>query len=63
MNKNTIYLLATAAFIFYFYNKNKKKPVVVNAKADLASLVNETNFVEDKTNFKDIYNTNKKQCK
>lgn len=63
MNKNTIYLLATAAFIFYFYNKNKKKLVDVNAKADLASLVNETNFVEDNTSFKELYQENKKQCK
>lgn len=62
-NKNTIYILAAIAFIIYFNNKNKKKPDVVNAKADLASLVNATNFVEDKTTFKDLYMESKEQCK
>ena len=46
-NKNTIYILAAVAFIYYFYNKNKKKPAVENAKSNLSSLVNATNFVED----------------
>lgn len=62
-NKNTIYILAAVAFIYYFYNKNKKKPAVENAKSNLASLVNATNFVEDKTTFKDLYMENKEQCK
>jgi len=62
-DKNTIYILAAIAFIIYFNNKNKKKPIVDNAKAELASIVNATNFVEDKTTFKDLYMENKEQCK
>lgn len=62
-NKNTIYILAAVAFIYYFYNKNKKKPVVDSAKAELASIVNATNFVEDRTTMKDLYMENKEQCK
>ncbi len=62
-NKNTIYFVAALAFIYYFYNKNKKAPAVQSAKADLVNLVNKTNFVEDTTTMKDLYKESKEQCK
>lgn len=63
MNNKNVFLILAALGLIYYFNKNKNKPSVKSAKADLVALVNQSNFVEDKTTMKDLYLEGQQQCK